>query len=111
MKKRNFTGSLERPPQPSPRAKTALQRLKDCRMAGPGVDRAVASKRCSQLAKAEGKGGLALRFHEDGLSRGSEEHARVREEMQTSTQVEQSCGDVRAECSHDGRGRFSVNVA
>ena len=81
MKKRNFTGSLERPPQPSPRAKTALQRLKDCRMAGPGVDRAVASKRCSQLAKAEGKGGLALRFHEDGLSRGSEKHARVREEM------------------------------
>ena len=51
-----------------------LRRLKDCRKAGPGVDGTVASKRYSKLAKAEGKGGLALRFHEDGLSRGSEEH-------------------------------------
>jgi hypothetical protein len=51
-----------------------LRRLKDCRKAGPGVDGAVASKRYSKLAKAEGTGGLALRFHEDGLSRGSEEH-------------------------------------
>jgi hypothetical protein len=37
------------------------------------AEQAVASPRCSQLAKAEGQSGLALHFHEGGLSRWSEE--------------------------------------